>query len=39
VVRGGSWGNAPELLRAARRDGFTKRSDGVGFRVARTLSP
>ncbi len=37
VIRGGSWFNHPGGLRAARRDRVTVRSDGIGFRVARTL--
>ena len=40
VLRGGSWGDGPSFLRAAFRirvaTGF--RSDGCGFRVARTLA-
>ena len=41
VLRGGSWGNAPRNLRAAIRfwDGAGNRSNGGGFRVARTLTP
>jgi formylglycine-generating enzyme required for sulfatase activity len=39
VLRGGSWGNNPWLLRAARRVRFVAggRYDYVGFRVARTF--
>jgi formylglycine-generating enzyme required for sulfatase activity len=41
VVRGGSWGNDPEEVRSAvryrnSRDG---RTESLGFRVARTLTP
>jgi len=41
VVRGGCWGRDPGVLRAADRDvGATGlRSNGVGFRVGRTLTP
>jgi formylglycine-generating enzyme required for sulfatase activity len=41
VVRGGSWGNAPQYLRAANRSWFTPgiRNDYLGFRLARTLNP
>ncbi len=39
VIRGGSWFNHPGSLRAARRDRVTVGSDGIGFRIARTLSP
>jgi len=37
-LRGGSWISEPGLLRAALRgwDGAGDRSDGSGFRVART---
>jgi formylglycine-generating enzyme required for sulfatase activity len=40
VLRGGSWGNDPQLLRAARRIwGLAEyRYDFVGFRVARTTT-
>ena len=40
VVRGGSWGNNPQSLRSAGRDGGATddRSNGSGFRVGRTLS-
>lgn len=39
VVRGGSWRNIPDDLRAALRDRLTTdgRGDVLGFRVARTL--
>jgi formylglycine-generating enzyme required for sulfatase activity len=39
ALRGGSWGNGPNDLRAAARSGFTvdSREWGFGFRVARTL--
>jgi formylglycine-generating enzyme required for sulfatase activity len=39
VVRGGSWDNGPQNLRAAARITYLSyyRSDGLGFRVARTL--
>ena len=41
VVRGGSWKHAPMSVRAGSRKGRDpdKRSDTVGFRVARTLTP
>jgi formylglycine-generating enzyme required for sulfatase activity len=41
VVRGGSWGNVPQFLRSAGRNGFTtgNRSNSLGFRVGRTLTP
>lgn len=41
VIRGGSWANMPQDLRAAYRYGNqrTNRGNGVGFRLARTLSP
>ena len=41
VLRGGSWGNVPGYLRSAvrLRDTAGGRSDEVGFRVARTLTP
>ena len=41
VVRGGSWGNGPQVLRSAGRDRGTTdyRSFVLGFRVARTLNP
>jgi formylglycine-generating enzyme required for sulfatase activity len=41
VVRGGSWGYSPDVLRSANRTGTTPdgRSSGLGFRVARTLTP
>jgi formylglycine-generating enzyme required for sulfatase activity len=39
VLRGGSWGNGPRLMRSAvrGRDGTGYRDFNVGFRVARTL--
>ena len=40
VLRGGSWVNEPQYLRAASRSGFgmsVDRIDVIGFRVARTL--
>ena len=41
VLRGGSWNDRPENLRAANRDGLTSggRFSYYGFRVARTLTP
>jgi formylglycine-generating enzyme required for sulfatase activity len=41
VVRGGSWDNDRQLLRAAARDGGTAvgRNYPLGFRVGRTLTP
>jgi len=41
VVRGGSWTDSPEDLRAALRSGVAlgDRSSSVGFRVGRTLTP
>jgi formylglycine-generating enzyme required for sulfatase activity len=41
VVRGGSWRNDPQLVRAAVRDrrNARVRFDTLGFRVARTLGP
>ena len=41
VVRGGSWGLAPEGVRSASRNWFDapNRSSVLGFRVARTLPP
>ncbi len=41
VLRGGSWGNRPALLRAAHRSSVDagERGVNVGFRVARTLVP
>ena len=41
VLRGGSWGNDPWFLRSAGRNGLTTgyRSDGIGVRVARRLTP
>lgn len=40
VIRGGAWGNAPQGLRSASRNGLRPmaRYDHVGFRIARTLS-
>ncbi len=40
VSRGGSWNSSPRIVRSAVRSQniTTSRSDGVGFRVARTLS-
>ena len=37
VLRGGSWSNAPQLLRSAMRHGVSasSRADNIGFRVAR----
>jgi formylglycine-generating enzyme required for sulfatase activity len=39
VLRGGSWYDGPQLLRAAARLGFYPghRSNKIGFRVARSL--
>jgi formylglycine-generating enzyme required for sulfatase activity len=39
VLRGGSWYDSPNLLRAAARQGFypAYRSNKIGFRVARSL--
>jgi formylglycine-generating enzyme required for sulfatase activity len=41
VVRGGSWGGVPVLLRAALRGRLTTgdRYNALGFRVGRTLTP
>jgi formylglycine-generating enzyme required for sulfatase activity len=41
VVRGGSWYNDPQVLRAADRDRVTTdfRGNDLGFRVGRTLTP
>jgi formylglycine-generating enzyme required for sulfatase activity len=41
VVRGGSWTDFPQFLRAAGRNGNTtvSRSNLLGFRVGRTLTP
>jgi len=40
VLRGGAWGNGPGYLRSAfrNRTNATGRGDGLGFRIARTLS-
>ena len=41
VLRGGSWGNDPRILRSADRDWFVVGFGiaTVGFRLARTLTP
>ena len=41
VLRGGAWGYEPESLRAAFRTPLSirQRSNDIGFRVARTLTP
>jgi formylglycine-generating enzyme required for sulfatase activity len=40
VVRGGSWGSRPWVVRSAHREGGgTLRYDNHGFRLARTLNP
>jgi formylglycine-generating enzyme required for sulfatase activity len=41
VARGGSWGDPPQILRSAfrLRSPVGNRYDGLGFRVARTLTP
>ncbi|MBV1695304.1 MAG: SUMF1/EgtB/PvdO family nonheme iron enzyme [Hyphomicrobiales bacterium] len=41
VLRGGSWGYDPLLLRSANRSGNrpVNRNSGIGFRLARTLNP
>lgn len=39
VMRGGSWFDAPALLRSAQRLGWGLRMGNVGFRVARPLDP
>ncbi len=41
VRRGGSWLNLPLNLRATSRNGLSKdnRSNYLGFRIARTLTP
>jgi formylglycine-generating enzyme required for sulfatase activity len=41
VIRGGSWNNLPQDVRAAIRDNIAPdyRYNYLGFRVARTLSP
>ena len=41
VVRGGSWGNGPQGVRAAVRDRLTTGGcfNSLGFRIARTLTP
>ena len=40
VNRGGGWGNNPRALRVSNRDADPQdaRSDGMGFRIARTVS-
>jgi formylglycine-generating enzyme required for sulfatase activity len=38
VVRGGSWYNFPQDLRAANRISSDYLSNGLGFRVGRTLT-
>lgn len=39
IIRGGSWGNSPQVLRAAYRGWLTRKNwnSTIGFRVARTL--
>ena len=37
VLRGGSWGSDPWILRVANRFGYKHRSYSIGFRVAREL--
>ncbi|MDF0664694.1 MAG: SUMF1/EgtB/PvdO family nonheme iron enzyme [Nitrospira sp.] len=41
VIRGGSWGNEPESLRASNRsrDNAGGRSNSIGFRLAQDLEP
>ena len=41
VVRGGSWGTAPQYIRSASRDWFSAddRDFHIGFRLGRTLAP
>ena len=41
VLRGGSWGSNPRFLRSANRlrNGPDSRNWGIGFRLARTLTP
>ena len=41
VLRGGSWGNRPRILRSALRYRYSSglRSYNLGFRIARTLTP
>jgi formylglycine-generating enzyme required for sulfatase activity len=41
VLRGGSWGNIPRVLRSANRnwDSSVDRGNSFGFRVGRTLTP
>jgi formylglycine-generating enzyme required for sulfatase activity len=41
VERGGSWNRDPQLVRAASRTGYAPvdRSNSLGFRVGRTLTP
>ncbi len=40
VIRGGSWGNFPDLCQSANRNSInpSNRFDGLGFRVARSQS-
>ena len=41
VLRGGSWANPPQSVRSAARGKLSseKRTAGLGFRIARTLTP
>ncbi len=41
VLRGGSWDGTPRVVRSANRagDDTSNRSDDIGFRVARTVTP
>jgi formylglycine-generating enzyme required for sulfatase activity len=41
MIRGGSWTGNPDYLRSADRNEYTSvnRSDNLGFRVGRTLTP